>query len=382
MNKKTYKKTLFYLSFTTFFYYIVVGVALSIFSILLDKQEISTTLIGFSDSLRRLSGFAFLSFLPFLVHKIGFLKTVSTTVLTYSIALLIFPFIKNYYLWLALIIVFGASMMGAMTLLDSLCNIVATNDNRGKINGFVNTVILIAIAVAPFVIKYVENYKNLLIILSLISLCNIFGILYFYKLKDHYKEINFIKNLKLMEFFKKTPDIFLSKMFLEFFSNSLFIFTVVFTKNSGLTYEIGGKCLTLYCLFGLIASYFVGTIIEKSEDKNYTLKKWTIITLLLCFALKYTINSEILLYLNYSLLGISTDFLVLGSLITLDSLYKNNELVSANSVLTIFGSFAQIISGIITGYFINKYNSMILASCIFGIFYILYIIIIKIKKSY
>lgn len=374
------KKKLIYLSFITFCYYIVVGVALSIFSILLDKQNVSTTLIGLSDSVRRLSGFVFVSLLPIIVHKIGIIKTISSTILTYSIILLILPFVKNYYLWLGLIVFFGMSMMSTMTLIDSITNSAVDNSERGKTNGFINTIILIAIAIAPFITNIIENNKLLYVIILSIFLLNMLAI-YFCKNFKEYNQIQFIKHLNLIDFFKKTPDIFISKIFLEFFSNSLFIFTIVYLNNNGYSYAIGGKCLSIYCFAGLIASYFTGVLIQKSKNANLLLKESTLFTILLCFSIRYAIASEYALYIVYGLLGISTGFIILGTLISLDSHYEKEKLVSANAVLTLFGSIAMVFSGIITGYFINKYNSMILASCFIGFIYIVQLIYAEIKKN-
>lgn len=366
------KKNLFLLSIVTFSYYIVVGLALSVFSIVLKENNVNDFLIGFSDSVRRFSGIVFMLFIPFLVNKFGLYKISMLSILLYTVTLLLMPFFVNYYLWLFYVVLFGAGMMAFMTFIDSVLNVMVDNNNRSKLNGLINVIVLLGIAAAPIVLKFTSSTSYF--IFALCGILNIINLISYSKLKTEYRNISFIKNLQLIEFIKELPYVFLSKILLEFLGATLFVFTVIYANSKGYSYENAGLLLSLYCLSGLIFSYATGYLYNRVKDKENILIKGTLITIGLIFMIPMAIGNPYFLFTIYFLLGISTGFIHLGCLIILNENYKKEKLVSANSALAIVGSISMIFAGVIGGFFMEKFNSMIMSIAIFGLIYTLIII--------
>ena len=361
------KKNLLLLSTVAFSYYIVVGLALSVFSIVLKENNINDFLIGFSDSVRRFSGIIFMLFVPFLVNKFGLYKISMLSILLYTITLLLMPFFVNYYLWIFYVILFGAGMMAFMAFIDSVLNVMVNNENRSKINGLINVIVLLGIAISPIILKFTSAKSYF--IFGLCGILNIINLISYSKLKTQYKNISFIKNLQLVKFVKELPYVFLSKIFLEFLGATLFVFTVIYANSKGYSYENAGLLLSLYCISGLIFSYATGYLYNKVKDKEKLLIKGTLITIGLIFMIPVAINNPYFLFIVYFLLGISTGFIHLGCLIILNENYKKEELVSANSTLAIVGSISMIFAGIVSGFFMEKFDSMIMSIAIFGLIY-------------
>ncbi len=365
------KKNLFLLSIVTFSYYIVVGLALSVFSIVLKENNINDFLIGFSDSVRRLSGIVFMLFVPFLVNKFGLYKISMLSILLYTITLLLMPFFANYYLWIFYIVLFGAGMMAFMTFIDSVLNVMVNNENRSKVNGLINVIVLLGIAAAPVVLKFTSAASYF--VFALCGVLNIINLVSYSKLKTKYRDISFIKNLQLARFVKELPYVFLSKIFLEFLGATLFVFTVIYANSNGYSYENAGLLLSLYCLSGLIFSYATGYLYNRARDRESLLIKGTLVTIGLIFMIPIVIGNPYFLFTIYFLLGISTGFIHLGCLIILNENYKKEELISVNSTLAIVGSISMIFAGIISGFFMERFNSMIMPIAIFGLIYTLII---------
>ena len=370
------KKNLFLLSLTTFGYYIVVGVALSVFSIVLKENNVNDFLIGLSDSIRRISGIVFMLFIPYLVNKFGLYKISLISIFLYTITLLLMPFFVNYYLWIFYIVLFGCGMMAFMTFIDSVLNVISHDENRSRMNAFLNVIVMLAIAFAPIVLKFTGSKSYF--IFAICGILNMINLVCYSKLKTEYKNINFIKSLKLSKFLKEQPYVFLSKIFLEFAGTTLFIFTVIYANSKGYSYEDAGLLLSLYSLSGLIFSYPTGYLFDKVKNKESLLINGTIISIVLFSLIPVFVFNSKILFILYFLLGISTGIMHLGCLILMNENYKKDELVSANSTLSLVGGISMIFAGIVSGYFMQYFNSMTTSIVILGIMYIL--IIIENKK--
>jgi MFS family permease len=344
----------------------VVGVALSIFSIILKQNSVNDFLIGFSDSFRRFCGLIFMCFVPFLTNKFGLKKIAITSILSYTMILLLSQNFINYGVWLLYMAIFGTGMMSFMTFIDATLNIVADED-KGFKNGLLNVVVLLGISIASAFLSFGE--KNILYVCAILQILNV---IYFIRIKE-YKQIVFVKKLNLFSFLRENKGLFLSKIILEFTSNSLFLFTVIYFNKMGWEYKNGGLLLSIYCWSGLLTSILVGYLFDK-KNKNTLLAFGTILTILLLCLIPFFTKSYLLSFLLYFGLGTSTNFIHIGCISILNSKYKKEELVSANSALTIIGSISIMISGLITGYSMKEYNSMVIPVIALGTIYLLHLI--------
>jgi MFS family permease len=367
-----------FLLFISFSYWLIIGLSFSMFSVILQKNNVPEFLIGFSSSFRETCGILLMFFIPYLVNKFGLKKISAVSVLLYTSSMLLLPFYVNYSVWLLLTIVFSCGMMAFGTFIDSLLNVMS-KDNKGKMNGLMNTIVLLSFSLPPLLINYILEDKYSLFLF--IGVLNIMNLLFFSKLETEYKEVKFVKELNLIKYFKEMPVVVLSKILFEFASNMLFIFTVIYAHNNGYTYEIGGLFLTIYCISGLLTSYLVGYIFNKSKNKKLLLIAGSLATILLIAIIPIFVKSLFIISAIYIAMGLSTNFMYLGCLIILNENYKDEELVSVNSTLAILDSGSTIVVGIVGGLTMQYYNSMTHSICWLGLVYILSLLILKNIKS-
>jgi MFS family permease len=380
MNKK-----IFSLFVSTFSYYIVVGLAFN-FSIILRDNNISPLYIGFSDSFRRVCGLIFMIFIPFLTNRFKLINVAIFSISIYTISLLLMPFYVNYALWLFYISLFGSGMMAFMTFIDAVLNVITENEKRGSLNGILNIVILAGISLAPFISSFIgfKNY-NIYVFCAILSIINIFVFKIIFK--ENLININkkndvlidkiiFTKELNFRKFLKENFMLYFSKIILEFITNSVSFFTVIYASKNTWTDKDGSLLFSVYCFSGLIASWFTGWCFDKFKNYDHQLLVGsTLITIIFTSIIPLFINIHIISYIIYAVLGASTGFIYLGCLSILNGKYKKEELVSANTTLSIVGGATMVVSGVVVGYSMEKFNNMILPMLFLGIIYIILLLI-------
>ncbi|MDR3289824.1 MAG: MFS transporter, partial [Rickettsiales bacterium] len=224
-----FKNKYFNLSISTFTYYISISVALSIFPLILRDAGENMFFIGISNAMQRLAGLSFLLFVPYLVHKIG-LKLLSVIIIAlYTIPLALMPFYINYKFWLVLVALFGIGVRGFTTFLYSTINITATDEKRGLVNGIMNVVCLLAMSAMPVIFYFTSNY----VIFAICIVLNILNLFSFLQLENEYKNITFIKNIKIVTFLRENILLYISKFSFEFIKTTLFVFTIIYANQNG-----------------------------------------------------------------------------------------------------------------------------------------------------
>jgi predicted MFS family arabinose efflux permease len=112
---------------------------------------------------------------------------------------------------------------------------------------------------------------------------------------------------------------------------------------------------------GLVFSIPTGWIFDKYKLKGEAiLVLATLITFLAAISIPDVITSHVLTFILYGIMGLSTDFIFIGSFSVLNGKYQKEELISANSTLQFFGGIANVSSAFITGFCIQKGGSIIL----------------------
>ena len=111
MLKISSKTKILFLLLSIMFYFIVVGMSAVLVPLILKANNISKTLIGFSDNIKIITGLLMLAILPKIASKMGIVATGIFSLILYGISILLLPFYKNFFIWSVLIFFYGAGFI-------------------------------------------------------------------------------------------------------------------------------------------------------------------------------------------------------------------------------------------------------------------------------
>ena len=108
--------------------------------LLLTLLPISASALGFSDSQVAFTGSAyFLGFVsgclatPYVLKRVGHIRSFAVLATSYSVVVLIFPWLPNFLGWLLLRFLVGISISGLYMIIESWLNERSNSENRGSI---------------------------------------------------------------------------------------------------------------------------------------------------------------------------------------------------------------------------------------------------------
>jgi MFS family permease len=108
--------------------------------LLLTLLPVSASLAGFSDTQVALTGSAyFLGFVsgclatPHMLKRVGHIRSFAVLATSYSVVILIFPLLPEFFSWLILRFLIGVAISGLYMIIESWLNGSSNADNRGSI---------------------------------------------------------------------------------------------------------------------------------------------------------------------------------------------------------------------------------------------------------
>ncbi|WP_025564891.1 MFS transporter [Psychromonas sp. SP041] len=120
--------------------------------LLLTLLPIAASEAGFSDTQVALTGSAyFLGFVsgclatPYMLKRVGHIRSFAVLATSYSVVILIFPLLPEFYSWMLLRFVIGIVISGLYMIIESWLNGNATPQNRGSILSIYTTLNLIMV---------------------------------------------------------------------------------------------------------------------------------------------------------------------------------------------------------------------------------------------
>jgi len=120
--------------------------------LLLTLLPIAANSFGFSDTQIALTGSAyFLGFVsgclttPFMLRRVGHIRSFAVLATSYTVVILIFPLLHEFYAWMILRFLIGVVISGLYMIIESWLNGNATPQNRGTILSIYTTLNLIMV---------------------------------------------------------------------------------------------------------------------------------------------------------------------------------------------------------------------------------------------
>ncbi len=349
----TFSKELNFLFLSILLFAMAMGINLVTFPTILNKNNVSPSLIGLAFTLDTFGGILMSFFLSRIVSHLTMMKTMRLAVFIYAAIILIIYFYQNYYLWALLAFVMGSLWFAYVITRQSWLNMLVENNQRGIALGVFSTLLSAGIALGPVIVKFsgAENYLSFLLS-ALLAICS------FYCLQPlkHKPQSQLQKQyLSLKEFFKNNPPIALARFFLDFQTYFLLTFSVLFGVKIGLSYEAAGLLITAYMASGFI-DLFVGFALKKWQPLK--LISFGFIGSLCCFATMIFIHNYQFLLTAYFVFGLFIACIFVSSFKASNDNYEKEKLVAVNSTFQLVGSLGALFGSLIGGVLFNVFGAV------------------------
>jgi MFS family permease len=134
-----------------------IGLGLPLFSMILEKQGISSTMIGLNSAMAGVASMLAAPLTTRLAHRYGVAKTMMVAVVISSVSALSFYFANQFWMWFPLRIVFHGSTTMLFILSEFWINATAPAKRRGQLLGIYATGLGLGFAVGPLVFSAVGS---------------------------------------------------------------------------------------------------------------------------------------------------------------------------------------------------------------------------------
>ena len=366
-----------FLSF--FLFATAVGINLVTFPSILKLNKITPSQIGIAFACE-VFGVAITSFyLSKFVAKFGPFKSIRISSIIYaSIVLLIF-FYQSFWLWLLLVFVLGCCWLVFAITRISWLNTLLTNENRGIGLGIFSALISLGVASGPVIVKLTgsQNYLSFVVSAILVLLAS----QSLYSIKNLAPNSINSDRISLINFYKKNPNSFFSRFFLDFTTYIIITLAVVFGTSIGFSNENSGLFITAYMASGFF-DIVVGHLLNKTSAKK--LINIGYLGCLYCFLLislyQKSFGFLIFLFFIYGLF-IACIYVSVFKMINED--YPADQLVSANSTFQFIGTLGSISGTLIGGVMIDIFGSQgfPITICFGCLFYLTFLVIYEKNKK-
>lgn len=128
---------------------IALGLGVPLFSIILEKRGISSTMIGMNSAMAGVAAMIAAPITTRLAHEIGVAQTMLLGVVLSSISALAFYFATDFWMWFPLRILFHGSTTMLFVLSEFWINAVAPPNRRGQLLGMYATGLALGFAAGP-----------------------------------------------------------------------------------------------------------------------------------------------------------------------------------------------------------------------------------------
>jgi MFS family permease len=136
---------------------IAMGLGLPLFSMILEKRGISSTLIGLNSAMAGVAAMLAAPLTSRLAHSYGVARTMIMAVIVSSISALVFYFANAFWMWFPLRIVFHGATTMVFILSEFWINATAPPKRRGQLLGVYATGLGLGFAVGPLVFAAVGS---------------------------------------------------------------------------------------------------------------------------------------------------------------------------------------------------------------------------------
>lgn len=341
----SFSKELKFLYLSFFLFAVAFGINLVIFPTNLKSHGASPAMVGVASAMETFGAIITSFFLAKIVNSLGIFKSLKITALIYSSLTLFLYFYLSYFYWLLTIFVIGCCWFIYAITRVSWLNILLSNSKRGVGIGIFSMIISLGVGIGPVIVKVFSADSPYSYLAS--ALFTISSMLALIPLKHHKNPIINSTRISLSDFFKKNPQCFLARFFLDFQSFSLMSFTVIYGVSLGYSFESAGLFISAYYASGFFD--LIAGIVSKNI-KPQKLINFGFFGCIYCFLILLIYHQSYwFIILIYFLFGAFIAFIFVAVYKMMNEDYGKDQLVSAGATFQLIGTLGSIAGSLTTG---------------------------------
>lgn len=329
----------------------IVGVGLSLtvalLSVRLEKAGFSARAIGFNPAAGGLATLAWAPFVPVFARHVGTRRLLLLALFIGALCLAAFALTSDYWSWLLIRVVFGATLTTLFVISEYWINAVAPPGRRGIVMGLYTTALAIGFAIGPFIllITGIDGAKPFIIgiALTIIAMLPI-------ALIQSTPKIDREAETHVLGFVLRTPVATFAALLHGAIETACMSLLPVYALRIHFGVEAGASFLGLFLLGNILFQIPVGLISDRMDRRKLLL-------IIACggflggLALPLAASINFILFSLLLMLwgGCVGSFYALG-LAHLGSRYAGPDLASANAAIVMYYSLGMLAGPPIAGF--------------------------------
>lgn len=346
-------KTLTSIICATFIYGLSIGMNFVMIPLMLEKYDISKTLIGVITASDVAAVFVIAPLLPRLFALIGVQAVLTIAVLIRNTAILMLPFVIHPLYWMGMMFVFGIGGAGLFTVMIFWANVIAKQERRGLTLGTLGSGLLLGIALGPTLLQFTTFQGYFPFIFSaVVGYSTLIPLIFAWK--EAPKKMP-TSTLGFWDSVKRVPIPILGGMCTDYVFYSLSYFLVLYGLEHGLSKSDAAQLITLL-LIGSIVTEFMAGWLSDLVDRYRLLMLGGLLIIICVNFLDDAIHHMFYLIPLFFVWCAAVGAIYNGSLAILGNLFKHNELAMANSAFSFMGAIGGVCGVLITGYLMESFG--------------------------
>jgi len=329
----------------------IVGIGLSLtialLSVRLEQAGYSAHAIGLNPAAGGFATLAWAPFVPVFAKIIGTRRILLMALLVAAASLAAFTLTADYWAWLGIRAVFGATLTTLFVISEYWINAVAPPGRRGIVMGLYTSTLAIGFAVGPLIliVTGVDGARPFLVGIALIMI----GMLPI-ALSHSAPQIERQTQIPVSRFFLVAPVATLAALLHGAIETASMSLLPVYALRLNLGVEAGAELLGLFLLGNILFQIPVGLISDRYDRRKLLLAIGLggcvgALILPLAAAVSFTLFCAVLILWG----GIVGSFYAIG-LALLGSRYAGAELASANAAFVMFYSLGMLAGPPVAGF--------------------------------
>ena len=322
------------------------GMTAVILPVTLENNGIGTTLIGLCLSLELVAVFVVSRVLTPLMAKIGMGKTLIFATVLRTLALFLLSQYSNFYIWCALIFVYGFGSLMYLIALQSWINSIGFEKHRGLVVGLFGTSISVGMALGPLLFQFIPIEGELAFFIAAgFSAAAYIPLLLVTPLIPRIKKR---AGAGLWHIVKTSPAIMGAGVFSGVMIFGILYFIVLYGVRNELTAENAAFLLTVFMAGSILLEMPISSLSDRF-DRRYVIIVAVFMSMVCATYLPIAIYTDYLSWVLLFIWGGVSGAIYSICIAMVGERYVGDELVTANSAYALMDAVGGIIGTAMVG---------------------------------
>ncbi len=245
------------------------GVSIPLLAILLERQGVSSTLIGLNTAMPSLATLAVTPFIAPLLRRISTGSFLLICLVTSAICMPLYFVFNNIWIWFPLRFINGLALTGLFVVSEFWINQLATDKNRGFLIGIYGTILSAGFAVGPLVLLTIgPDGMTPFLIVSSLTILSAIPIILARKLAPQVTEK---PSHGLLAFLTVAPAATLAGLVYGATETNMFNMLPIYALRVGLTENLAALILTIFAAGNVLFQIPIGLASDRFDRRTVLL---------------------------------------------------------------------------------------------------------------